>query len=58
MDLDSVVFIEAIKGDRLSPQLSNSTRYKHWLTVEDYRRCIECELKHGKVFKIEEQNEL
>ena len=27
-----------------------SQNYKHWISVEDSRRCVPCEEKHGQVY--------
>lgn len=35
MSLESAIVIAAINGDKLSPKITESTKYKHWLTVED-----------------------
>ena len=31
-----------------------SQHYKHWLSTEDDRRCINCENMHGKIYAIDE----
>lgn len=54
LSLESAIVIAAIRGDKLSPKLSKSLKYKHWLTIEDWKRCYECTTKHGKVFSIDE----
>ena len=54
MSLDEAIFIAAINGDSSSPKLSKSSNYKHWLTLDDLKRCYECETKHGKTFSIDE----
>ena len=55
MSLESAIIIAAVNGDKLSPKLSKSSRYKHWLTVEDLKRCYECATRHGKIFLIDEK---
>ena len=32
-----------------------SQHYKHWLSIEDTRRCKHCEAMQGKVFEINER---
>ncbi len=54
LSLESAIVIAAVHGDKLSPKLSKSLNYKHWLTIEDWRRCMECATKHGKIFSISE----
>ena len=31
-----------------------SQHYRHWLSAEDDRRCIDCENMHGKIYAIDE----
>lgn len=31
-----------------------SQHYKHWLSTEDDRRCVDCENMHGKIYEIDE----
>ena len=31
-----------------------SQHYKHWLSTEDERRCVDCENMHGKIYEIDE----
>lgn len=54
MSLEAAIFIAAINGDSLSPSLSKSSNYKHWLTIEDWKRCYVCATKHGEIFSIDE----
>lgn len=55
MSLELAIVVAAINGDRLSPQITTSSNYKHWVSVEDWKRCIECESNHGKIWLIAEQ---
>ena len=54
MSLEHAIITAGIGGDKLLPELSKSSRYKHWLTNEDNKRCPECEAKHGQIFPINE----
>ena len=54
MSLELAIVIAAINGDKLSPKITESTKYKHWLTVEDLKRCLECARYHGKIYLMEE----
>jgi len=38
----------------LSPQVTMSTNYKHWVSVEDLKRCVVCDKNHGKIWAITE----
>ena len=44
----------AMEGDTLSPEISKSSRYKHWISIEDEKRCLDCENNHGKIWEIVE----
>ncbi len=36
------------------PKITVSTRYKHWVSRADSRRCQDCEDNHGKIWLVEE----
>lgn len=55
MSLELAIVVAAINGDRLSPQITTSSNYKHWVSVEDPKRCIACANNHGKIWLIAEQ---
>lgn len=55
MSLESAITIAAIQGDILSPQITTSSKYKHWVSYDDAIRCIECENNHGKIWLISEK---
>ena len=57
MSLDIAIMTAAINGDTLSPKISTSTKYKHWVSVEDLKRCIVCAESHGKIWLISEMPE-
>ena len=45
--------LEALsKGEKLQPQISKSAKYKHWVSKEDFRRCLICAKMHGKIWLI------
>ena len=50
MSLEIAIMTAAINGDVLSPQISASTKYKHWVSIEDLKRCITCAENHGKIW--------
>ena len=54
MSLESAIIVAAINGKVLSPQIATSLKYKHWISVEDLRRCLDCENNHGKIWLIYE----
>ena len=37
------------KGKQLLPKITTSKNYKHWISIEDHRRCIVCKEEHGKM---------
>jgi len=43
------------KGKKLLPKVTTSTKYKHWISREDPRRCTDCKQNHGKVYLIGEK---
>jgi len=42
------------RGETLSPQITTSQNFKHWISVEDFKRCVECKDNHGKIWYISE----
>ena len=55
MSLELAIVVAAINGDSLSPQITTSSKYKYWVSVEDVKRCFECANNHGKIWQIVEQ---
>ncbi len=41
------------KGKQLLPKITTSKNYKHWISIEDHRRCIVCKEEHGKIWPID-----
>lgn len=58
MSLETAVLVAAINGDVLWPKIETSTKYKHWVSVEDLKRCIVCANNHGKIWLIAETPDL
>lgn len=54
MSLASATFIAAINGERLDPAVSTSSNYIHFISIKDWRRCVECKENHGKIYSITE----
>lgn len=54
MSLELAIIAAAINGEHLSPKITTSSNYKHWVSVEDWKRCIECADNHGKIWLIAE----
>ena len=44
-----------MKGKKLLPKIIKSQKYNNWISVEDNRRCKDCEENHGKIYLIEEE---
>jgi len=52
MDLSIAIATAAVNGHPLRPEISKSSKYKHYLSKDDSRRCEECEDNHGKIYLI------
>ncbi len=50
MDLLIAVATAAVNGHHLRPEISKSSKYKHYLSKDDPRRCKDCEDNHGKIY--------
>ncbi len=51
------VMAAASKKKKLSPRLGISKKYKHWVSVNDLIRCLDCEDMQGKIWRIDETPE-
>ncbi len=58
MSVETAVLIASINGDNLSPKISESSNYKHWVSIEDLKRCIVCASYHGKIWSMAEIPEI
>lgn len=58
MSIHTAIMEAMEKGYIWRPQLTKSAMYKHWLSKEDFRRCVTCENLHGKIWYIHEEPEL
>ena len=54
MSLTRAIYTASFNGDKLSPKVSTSTNYKHWVSTQDLKRCLECADNHGKIWYISE----
>lgn len=54
MGLLEEIVASAIRANPFNPKMGTSTNFKHWISVEDLRRCIECARNHGKIWLISE----
>ncbi len=54
MSLYDSIYLASKIDKELSPQITESVNYKTWVSKEDERRCIICEINHGKIFYIKE----
>ncbi len=55
MSLELAIVVAAINGEYLSPQITTSSNYKHWVSIKDDSRCTPCEVNHGKIWLISEK---
>lgn len=54
MSVHAATASAAIQGEHLSPQITTSSKYKHWVSIEDYKRCFVCASYHRKIWLITE----
>ena len=52
MNLSDIITTASIWGDTLEPEIKISKNYKHWVSIEDLKRCVICEENHGKIWSI------
>ena len=50
MSLKTEIYIAKLKGKELSPQMIPSKKYKHWISIADPDRCLDCKKNQGKIF--------
>ena len=55
MNLELAIVVAAINGEHLSPKITTSSNYKHWVSIKDDSRCAPCEVNHGKIWLIAEK---
>lgn len=55
MSLEIARALAALNGNNLSPKITKSAKYKHWVSVDDKKRCEVCEDNHGKIWPISER---
>lgn len=57
MSLLDEIFQAAFNGGNFSPEVNASKNYKHWISREDWKRCVECKNLHGKTWFLDEMPE-
>ena len=55
MNLSDIIQSVSVWGDTLEPQIEASKKYKHWVSIEDLKRCYICSTHHGKIYLNYEQ---
>lgn len=50
MSLIKAVLEAAANGEELAAKLGTSKKYKHWISINDLRKCPECGKNHGKIW--------
>ena len=47
---------ETVKGflDTYNPPTVQSSKWKHWVSCIDLKRCIACEQQHGQIYELDE----
>ncbi len=54
LSLLTAIINAKINGKNLSPKISTSFNYKHWVSIKDWKRCMTCANNHGKIWSISE----
>ena len=54
MSLLEEIIRAAFNGVNFSPEVDVSENYQHWISIEDWRRCVECKNLHGKIWRLDE----
>ena len=54
MSLIGAILSALLDGNQLAPKIFTSSKYKHWISVEDWRRCLQCKDNHGKIWLVSE----
>ena len=54
MSLDEMLFLAGLNDYAFSPEISTSQRLKHWVSLDDEKRCFDCEENHGKIWEMKE----
>lgn len=55
MSLNEKIFYYALNDIDFLPNINISTNYKHWLSKEDAKRCLNCAKMHGKIWYINDE---
>ncbi|MBQ2934079.1 MAG: hypothetical protein IJE02_05670 [Clostridia bacterium] len=55
MNLSDIIQSISVWGDTLEPHIKISDTYKHWVSIEDLKRCFICASNHGKIYLKHEQ---
>ena len=48
--MSDIIKSVSVWGDTLEPQIEISKKYKHWVSIEDLKRCYICATHHGKIY--------
>lgn len=51
MSLIKAVLDAAANGEKLAAGLGTSKNYKYWKSIDDEKRCLDCERNHGKIWE-------
>lgn len=55
MSLLDAVFQIAFNAGEFSPEIDVSENYRHWISQEDWKRCVDCKSLHGKIWRLDEK---
>ncbi len=54
MSLNETLFLAVFNGEDFSPEVSTSKKFKHWVSLDDEKRCFDCGENHGKIWGMNE----
>lgn len=54
MSIHTAILEAAMQGYAWRPTISQSVNFKHWVSIKDFRRCIDCKNLHGKIWYMHE----
>ncbi len=57
MDIFAYLLLQIINGSNWNPEFAESSKYKNWIAILDWKTCYECRSRHGKIWLINEETD-